>query len=157
MRKYILRYTVILLPALLAYYLAYFLLPPGNIPIQIAQWVLGFFLLLGWGVNSAAAAYHYPRYTISFMLAYVGVSTLLVWGRYHSSFGTTAYTVLDHAAGALTYRPLAMLYQALQDFNIFQELWLIGILTCCCAIGFLCGLIYRQIRPNPYHPTMMGR
>ena len=153
MRKYLLRYLIIWLPALLASYL----LNDSYTFAQIILWFLGFFLLLGWGVNTSMAAYNYPRKTLSFLLAYFGLSVLLIMGLHGASFRSTSYHIFDHTAGALTYRPLYMFFQALLEFNVFAEMWVAGIVVSCCAVGFLCGIIYRQIRPNPYRPTFSGR
>ena len=153
MRKYFFRYLVFYMPALLASYI----FTSGNLFAHIVQWFFGFFMLLGWGACTAMLTYNYPRNALAFLFAYFGVSVLLIYGLHNASFGSASYVFFDHVAGALTYRPLNMIYRTLLHFPIFQELWIIIIIIASCAVGFVCGMFYRQIRPNPYRPTFMGR
>ena len=152
MRKYLIRYLIFWLPAVLASYL----FTSREQTFEIILWFLGFFMLLGWGVNTGMCAYNYPRNTLSLLLAYFGANALLITGLHNASFGSTAYRIFDHAAGFFTYRPLEMIYQTLLDFSVFQEMWVVGIVLGFCAVGFLSGLLYRQIRPNPYRPSFMA-
>lgn len=151
-RKYFVRYIIFWIPAILAAYLT----GSGYTAAYLAQWFLGFFMLLGWGVNTGMFAYSSPRGALGFILAYLGLSVLLITWLFRTPFGSTFYRVLDTAAGAFTFRPLYMLYGVLRDFNVFGELWVAGIVAGACAVGFLCGVFYRQVRPNPYRPTFMG-
>ena len=153
MRKHLIFYPIILLPALLAYYI----LPAGNAIADIAQWVIALLMLLGWGIVTAVIAYGSPRFALALLLAYFGVCTLLIYGVSEASLGTPAYAVFDFAAGALTYRPLNMFYQTLREFNVFGEMWVLVIIVGFCTAGLLSGMIYRRMRPNPYRPTFTGR
>jgi len=153
MRKYFPYYLLFYIPALLVSYL----FTSESLLAHIVQWFFGFFMLLGWGVCTAMLAYNYPRGALAFMLAYFGVSVLLIYGLRSASFGSASYVFFDHVGGALSYRPLNMIYQTLLHFSIFQELWVILIIVGSCAVGFVCGVLYRQVRPNPYRPTFIGR
>jgi len=151
MRKYLFRYLIFWLPAIGASYL----LNSGEITPQIIRWFFGFFMLFSWGVNTAMFAYNHPRGALSFVFGYFGVNVLLIMGLHNASFGSAGYRIFDHAAGLFTYRPLSMIYSTLLEFPVFQEMWIIGIVTGICLVGFLCGLFYRQVRPNPYRPTFI--
>ena len=151
MRKYLFRYLIFWLPAIVASYL----LTSGEMMPQIVRWFFGFFMLFGWGVNTAMFAYNNLRGALSFVLGYLGVNVLLIMGLHHAPFGSASYRVFVHAAGLFTYRPLSMIYQMLLDFSIFQEMWIVLIVTGICLVGLLFGLLYRQIRPNPYRPTFI--
>ena len=153
MRKVLLRYFLIWAPVLAASYL----MDLERTLWQIVLWVLGFIFLLGWGTTTAVGAYHHPRQTLAFLLAYTGLAALLIYWLHETPFGSASYPIFDHAAGALSYRPLYMLYNALRNAGVFAELWTAGTLLFTCAAGFLCGVIYRWIRPNPYRPTFSGR
>ena len=167
MRNILLRYLIIWAPVLLAAYLLdfrhtywqaigwrpelFFLFG------QIALWVIGAFFLIGWAVNTGVFAYHYPRQALAFLFAYFGLSALLIMRLHDASFGSVSYLIFEHGAGALTYRPLYMFYRVLLEFHVFAEMWTAGIIAGVCAVGFLCGVLYRRIRPNPYHPTFSGK
>ena len=150
MRKYLIRYLISWAPAILS---AYILTPQSPIALQAAQWFFGFVMLFWWAINTGQAAYEYPRQTIIFILAYTGVSALLITMLVGTSF-SSAWYVIDHAAGAFTYRPLYMLYGALLELP-FREMWVAGIVAAACVVGFICGMLYRQIRPDPYRPTFI--
>ena len=124
---------------------------------EIIQWFFGFFMLLGWTVNTIMATYSHPRQALAFILAYFGINALLIIALSRAPFSSARHVILDHTAGAFTFRPLYMLYQALRDFSIFQELWIAVIITMACGVGFVCGMFYRQVRPNPYRPTFIDR
>ena len=154
MRKYLFRYLVFWAPAILAAYL----LAGRGTTAEIIQWFCGFLMLLVWAVNTGQAAYEYPRQTLTFILAYFGVNALLITALFRAPFGSLRYVILDHTAGAFTFRPLYMLYQTLREFSLSQEeLWITGIVTAVCVVGFICGMLYRQVKPNPCRPTFIGR
>ena len=152
MRKHLIRYLIFWAPAILS---AYLLTPQGT-AIQIAQWFFGFFMLIGWAVNTAIATYSHPRGTLTFILAYFGVNAILITALVEAPFRSVRYIILNHAAGAFTYRPLYMLYQTLQDLPVSrEEMWITGLVAGSCAVGFVCGVFYRQIKPNPCRPTFI--
>ena len=161
MRKHLLLYIGFWLPAIVS---AYLLVPHNTTTMQVVQWFLGFFMLLGWTVNSGMAAYSYPRATFAFIMAYIGVNAALITALVNASllplvdasFGSASYIILDHAAGAFTFRPLYMLYGALREFSIsHEELWVMGIAAAACVIGFICGMFARQLNPDPIRPTFI--
>jgi len=124
---------------------------------QTAQWFFGFFMLFGWALNTSMAAYNHPRGTLAFIMLYSGVNALLiaaVVGEFFGSLGSLSYAILDHAAGAFTYRPLYMLYGAMDAFTL-REMWIAGIVAAVCMAGFICGVLYRQVKPDPYRPTFI--
>ncbi|MCL2579119.1 MAG: hypothetical protein FWE32_03715 [Oscillospiraceae bacterium] len=149
MSKYLVRYLIFLAPALLASYL----LDVRQAVVQIILWFLGFVFLICWTVSTGMFAYNSPRGALAFIFGYFGLSSLLIRGLHQASFRSAGYLIFDHVAGAITYRPLYMLYLTLVDSGVMAEMWVAGIVAGCCLAGFLCGLVYRQIRPNPYRPT----
>lgn len=150
MKKYYLGYLAFLLPAL-AVSLFY---NNNTTPSIVLQWFCGFFMLFGFGVNTASAAYKYPRSAMSFILCYTGLNLLMATWLYSSSYGTTQYTILRHYAGALSYVPLEIMVDALLDFNIPHEVYIILLVAACCLIGFLFGVVRRRVIPNPYRPRI---
>ena len=153
MRKHLIRYLIFWAPAVLS---AYLLTPQSPTLLQLMQWFFGFFMLFGWALNTGMAAYSYPRQTIIFILAYLGVNALLITRLVGTSYSSGWWAILDHAAGAFTYRPLYMLYKSLQDASASQEeMWIAGIVAGACVAGFIWGVLYRQIRPDPYRPTFI--
>ena len=150
MRKYLIRYLLFWAPAILA---TYFLMSHDAIG-QVVQWFMGFLMLLGWAVNSGMAAYNHPRGTLVFIMAYIGVNTVLIIALINTSFRAASYAILDHAAGAFTYRPLYMLYGALES-SIFREMWVVGIVAAACLVGFICGVLSRQLNPDPIRPKFI--
>ena len=153
MRKYLIRYLILWAPAILS---AYILTPQSPTALQLAQWFFGFFMLLSWAVNTGAAAYSYPRQTTIFIFAYSGVNALLITALRAAPYSSVRYPILVHLAGAFTFRPLHMLYESLEYSSItFREMWMAGIVAGACAAGFLWGMLYRQIRPDPNRPTFI--
>ena len=150
MRKYLILYLIFWVPAVLS---AYFLVPLGGVG-QVAQWFLGFLMLLAWAVISGYAAYDYPRSTLAFITAYIGVNAALITVLVNTSFSAAGYIIIDHAAGAFTYRPLYMLYGALL-YSLFREMWVAGIVAAACVVGFICGLLCRQLNPDPFRPKFI--
>ena len=155
MRKYLIRYLIFWAPAVS---LAYIVTPQSPTALQVAQWFLGFFMLFVWGINTGAAAYSYPRHTAIFILAFSGINALLITALRAAPYSSARYPILDHLAGAFTFRPLYMLYESLLDSSItFREMWMAAIVAGVCVVGFVWGILYRQIRPNPYRPTFIDR
>ena len=153
MRKYLIRYLIFWAPAILS---AYLLAPFNTTVMQVVQWFLGFVLLFGWAINSGVAAYSYPYGTIAFIMTYVGVNAILITALVNASFGSASYIILDHAAGAFTFRPLYMLYDALRESSIaMEEMWIAGIVAIVCVVGFICGMFSRQLNPDPIRPTFI--
>ncbi|MCL2857158.1 MAG: hypothetical protein FWE19_05480 [Oscillospiraceae bacterium] len=151
MSKYLIRYLIFWAPAILS---AYFLTPQSTTLLQVAQWFFGFFMLFGWAMNTGMAAYSYPKQSITFILAYFGVNALLITRLVNTSYSSSGYVVLDTVAGAFTYRPLYMLYGALEASN-FREMLIVGIVAGCCVVGFVWGVLHRQVKPDPYRPTFI--
>ena len=153
MRKYFIRYLIFWAPAVLS---AYVVTSQSPTALQVVQWFLGFFMLFVWGINTGAAAYTYPRQTAIFILAFFGVNALLVTALRAAPYSSFRYPILDHLAGAFTFRPLYMFYESLEASSItFREMWMAAIVAGVCVVGFVWGILYRQIRPDPYRPTFM--
>ena len=159
MRKYLIRYFIFWAPAILS---TYFLEPLDGTG-RVAQWFLGFFMLLGWAINSGMAAYNHPRGTLAFITAYIGVNAVLITVLVNTSllvntsFGAPGYAIFDHAAGAFTFRPLYMLYDALRNGSSVsqEEMWIAGIVAAACLVGFVCGVLSRQLNPDPIRPKFI--
>lgn len=148
MRKYILRYFIFWLPAaVVAYFFA-----GSSMASQVAQWLCAFFMLFGWSANTGMFAYNYPRNALALILAYLGVSILVIMTMYSVPYSSSSHYWLNTLGGLLSFKPLAIFVKALLDFNIQQEMVVTGALTACCFIAYLVGLIVRRIRPNPYRP-----
>jgi len=150
MRKYLIRYLIFWAPAVLSAYL----LTPQSTILQVAQWFFGFSMLFCWAMNTGMAAYNYPRQSIIFILAYFGVNALLITLLVGAPYSSARYAILDLAAGAFTYRPLYMLYESMLETS-FREIWIAGIVAGACVVGFIWGVLYRQIKPDPYRPTFI--
>lgn len=150
MRKYYFGYLVFLLPALMVA-----MIYSNNTQLSIAlQWFFGFFMLFGFGVNTSSAAYRYPRSAMSFILLYTGINLLAATWLYSSSYGTLQYEMLRRYGGALSYVPLEIMVDALLDFNIPHEVYVILTVTACCLIGFVFGVVRRRVNPDPCRPTI---
>lgn len=149
-RKYYFGYLVFLLPALIV---SLVFNNDSTLSI-ILQWFFGFFMLFGFGVNTAAASYRYPRNTMSFILFYTGLNLLISTLLYSSSYGTLQYTILRRYAGALSFVPLEIMVDAILDFNVPHEVYITLLVTACCLIGLVFGLVRRRVSPNPYRPTI---
>ncbi len=150
MGKNYLIYLLFLLPALIV---AWFFNNDTSLSITL-QWFFGFFMLIGFGVNTASATYRYPRATMSFILLYTGVNLLIITAFYASSYGTPMYNFLRHYAGALCYVPLEIMVEALLDFNMPQEVLVTIAVVVCMLIGYLFGLVHRHVKPDPYRPRI---
>lgn len=150
MRKYLLRYLIFWAPAVLVACLFNNASPLS----QILQWFFAFFMLLGWCANTAMAAYHYPRRTLSVLLMYLGINLLAIVALYNINTGSSASMLLLRLGGLLSFTPLDILVMALLDFSIPHEIYVTVGVVILCFLGWLAGLFYRRIHPNPYRPTM---
>lgn len=150
MKRYLLRYFYFWLPAILV---ATFFNNSG-MPSQIAQWFTAFFMVFAWAVNTGMLAYHHPRNTLALALAYGGLHILLITAFYRTTGAAHAW--LRQIAGLFSFRPLGIFIKALLDFTIQHEMVVTAALTGCCLLGWFCGVVYRQMRPNPYKPKFYG-
>lgn len=150
MGKNYLIYLVFLLPAL---FVSLFYNNDTMLSI-VLQWFFGFFMLIGFGVNTASAAYRYPRATMSFVLSYTGVNLLIITAFYASAYDSLPYIVLRDYGGALSYVPLGIMMDALLDFNIQHEVVITLLIAACCFIGYIFGIVHRHVKPDPYRPKI---
>lgn len=150
MGKNYLIYFMFLLPALIV---SLFFKNDSMISI-VLQWFFGFFMLIGFGVNTASSAYRYPRATMSFILLYTGVNLLIITAFYAAAYNSTAYVILRDYGGALSYVPLGIMVNALIDFNIQQEVFVTLLIAACCLAGYIFGLVHRRVHPDPYSPRI---
>jgi hypothetical protein len=150
MKKYILRYLIFWLPAVLAacWY--------GNSsPLSKGlQWFFAFFLIFGWSVNTAMAAVHFPRGTLSLILLYLGVNFLLIMGLYSVNTATAAGRVLLRMGGLFSFTPLDILIVALLDYSIPHEIYVTAGLVILCFLGWMAGVLVRRLYPPSYRPMV---
>lgn len=167
MKKYYLRYLFFWVPAVL---IACFFNNASMIS-QVLQWFFASFMVLGWTINTAMAAYTFPRRTLSTLLVYAGVMLLIIVGLYNYAFDPASSRILQQLnssfpglntgllfrrlGGLLSFTPLDIFVQALLDFAIPHEIYITLFLVGACLIGWICGLVYRFIRPNPYRPKIV--
>ena len=151
MRKYMLRYLLLWLPAA-AVALFY---NHATTLSQALQWIFAGVMVLGWAANTGMCAYHYPRTTLSLILFYTGMSIFSITMQVSVRYGSQLYDAVHRWGGLLSFRPLDILVVALLDFRIPQEAYVVGFLVLLCLTGYLVGLLYRRIRPNPYRPRVM--
>lgn len=166
MRKYLLRYVYLWIPAAVAVYLPTVILPamvpslsglPASIPVHILQWVCALIMLIGWSLNTGMLSYHYPWNTAACLLGYYGISLVLVSLLYWADSGTLLKALLDIFAGLISFKPLHMFDRALKTVFMRSEFAVINILVACCAVGYVMGLIFRRTHPNPYRPKLYRR
>ena len=151
MRKFLLRYLIFWLPAAAA---AYFFNNASDLS-QILQWFFSFFMVFGWSVNTGMAAYHFPRSTLSALLTYTGFHILIIITMYTAYSGSGLSILLRKAGGLFSYNALDIMVQALRPFpELDWEMVVTLFLACCCAVGFLIGLLHRRINPDPYSPRI---
>ena len=153
MKKYLLRYLIFWLPAVLA---AYFY-NNASAASQVLQWFCAFFMVLGWAVNTSMAAYRYPRKTMALLLGYAGIHILIITMLYSAQYGTAAEMFLLRYGGMFSYRPLDIVVMALLDFNIMHEMYVTLFLVFLCFAGFAAGVFYRRLVPDPYRPRILPR
>ncbi|MCL2068376.1 MAG: hypothetical protein FWH00_00600 [Oscillospiraceae bacterium] len=151
MRKYLLRYLIFWLPALLA---ALLLRGNRSMLAEAVQFFCGFFMLFGFAVNSGMAARAYPRSTLTAIMLYFGAGTLLMslvyTGRLQSLFGEYSRTI----AGIFSYVPLGVFLRKMLDFNIMHEVYIISGISIFMFIGWAMGLLYVHHNPNPKSPRI---
>ncbi|MDL2233053.1 hypothetical protein LJC63_05675 [Ruminococcaceae bacterium OttesenSCG-928-L11] len=144
MRKYMVRYLIFWLPAVLV---ACFYNNPTSLSHGL-QWIFAILMLLGWTVNTAMASYHFPRRTLSLILMYLGINMIAALLLY-----SIDYTLpILRLAGILSFTPLDILIVALLDFTIPHELYMVGLVVGLAVLGWAAGLLYRRFHPNPYRP-----
>lgn len=151
MKKHLLLYAVLMIPAMIVAYTY----ANGTALSQILQWGFALVMIAGWAVNSGVAAYRYPSATLAFLLLYAGVNIFAVSLLYRQPYNSAEFLSMRHWIGAISFRPLDILVNALSDFMIPLELCVLCVLAALCLIGFLVGVLYRRLRPNPYHPRIM--
>jgi hypothetical protein len=144
MKKYILRYGIFWMPAVLAACLY------GNSsPLsQGLQWFCAFFLIFGWCVNTAMAAVHFPRGTLSLLLGYLGGNFLLIVGLYNVNTATASGRVLLRLGGLFSFTPLDILIVALLDFPIPHEIYVTAGLVIVCFLGWMAGVLVHRLYPT---------
>jgi len=152
MRRYLIRYLIFWAPAVLT---AFILTLLSNTLLIVAQWFFGFFMLLAWAFNTGMFTYNHPRGALVFVLAFPGVNALLITALAEASYSTATYSILVLMAGAFTFRPLHMLYESIRETSSFPEMLIAGIITAACVVGFIWGVLYRLVRPDPYRPTFI--
>jgi len=149
MRKYYLAYALFLLPALF-----FELINSGNPSFMMMRWVFALIFLLGLGFTTYLAAYPNPGKTFSFILFYTGINLIVYYFFYISVFGTAAYVFLRDYGGALSYVPLGVLVDALNDSMLNAEVYVILTATACMLAGYLAALVKRRVKPYPYTPKI---
>lgn len=121
----------------------------------ILRWFFAFFMLIGFGVNTASAAYRHPRGAMSFILVYTGVNLLIITAFYAATYNSALYFFLRDYGGALSYVPLGIVLDTMLEFNVQQEeVYVTFTVTVCCLIGYLFGLVHRRVHPDPYSPRI---
>lgn len=143
MGKYLLRYLLFWLPAILVF----FTLDASMRYAYLLHWLFAFFLLFGWAANTGMAAYHEPLAALSLLLAYAGGAALCILAMYSSSYTTVLHKAAQWLGGLLCFWPLDVFVRALQPTgNHPWELVVLGIVVAACAAGYLAGLVCRSVR-----------
>lgn len=151
MRKYLLRYLVFWVPAVVV---AYFF-SSAAFPSQIAQWFTAFFMLFGWGINTGMAAYRHPLPTLSFLLCYAGLNILVVMTMYSAEVGGAMYVFLHRFGGIFSFQAVNIFVQTLKGYpGLYAELVVVEVLLGCALVGYLVGLVQRRVNPSPYSPRI---
>ena len=151
MGKYLFRYLIFWLPAAVA---VYFFSGESSGAAHAFQWFGAFFLVLGWSVNTGMLAYHRPRNALALLMGWLGCNILIITALYRTPYQSTLHWWLLNVGGALSFKPLDIFIMALLDFPVQHEMVVTGALAACCFAGWLCGTVYRRIRPNPYRPRI---
>jgi len=124
-------------------------------PAQILQWVCALIVLIGWSINTGICAYYYPRNTFSLLLGYYSIHLILVVMFYQTVYDSPFRSYLDIAAGLFSYKPLDIIEQTLNEFDMTrQRLVILNVIVVCNFIGYIAGFIFRIINPNPYRPKL---
>lgn len=150
MGKYYLTYGLFLLPALVV---ALFL-KNGSAASIMAQWFFALLMLFGFCATTYLAAYQYPRGVLSLILMYAGMNLIIFYLFYKSLYGSAAYHFLRDYGGALSYVPLGILVDTLNDFTVNIEIYVILAVTSCMLMGYLAALVKRRVKPYPYTPRI---
>jgi hypothetical protein len=150
MGKYYFSYALFLLPALVA---ALFF-NNGSAAATAVGWILSLVFLAGAGITTYLAAYPHPRRTFAFILIYAGVNLIIYYCFYMSVFGSPPYVFLRDYGGALSYVPLGVLVDALNDAVMHAEVYVILTATACMLLGYLPALVKRRVKPYPYSPKI---
>ncbi len=153
MKKYYCLYLVFWLPALLVS----FLFNNTSAFSHILQWAFAGIMVVGWSVTTGFATYHYPKRVLALILLYGGINAVLITTLYAAHYNSGIYTFINTWGGVLSFQPLDILVKALLDFSIPHEFYVTGLVVVCCLIGYIVGLVYRRIRPNPYRPRLLRR
>lgn len=175
MRKYLIRYLIFWAPAVIAAYvlggdgaalaLRHFFdrlpLEDPALTAQIAvvgiQWFFAFFMLIGWGINTGMWAYHRPYGALTAVFVYAGFNVLAASIVYATDYRSGTHIVLRAVGGFFSYKPLEVLLNILKDFRIAAEFVIIAIITACCLLGFVIGILQRRVNPDPYSPRIIRR
>lgn len=153
MKKYLIRYLIFWLPALLVSYL----FAGGGLMADIPQWFFAFFMLFGWSVNTGMAAYHFPRGALSALLAYGGFNTLVIVTLYTTDYRQGLHIFMRKVGGIFSFQPLDILVRNLKPITSAALPWefiVLCVLLVCCLLGYLVGVVQRRVRPNPYSPRI---
>lgn len=155
MKRYLLRYLIFWLPALAVSYL----FQGGGLVYDLPRWFFASFMILGFSVNTAMAAYHYPRKTLSALLAYGGFNILVIVMLYSTDYRQGLHIVMKKFGGILSFQPLSIYVEHLRPITSVQLPWefvVLCVILAGCLLGYLAGLFQRRIHPNPYRPRIRG-
>jgi len=150
MKKHTLACVLIWLPAVLTHYLY----NNDTALSQVLQWVFAALLIVGWAINTGLLAYRWPWGALARILFYTGVNLLAITMLYAQPYGTVPQALLSRWGGILSYNVLSILIDALIDFNIPHEIFVLGVLVAAQLIALVVGLGYRRVRPCPYRPVI---
>lgn len=140
MLKYTLRALLFWLPALFASFL------PDSAFALVFQWFFAFFLLLGWPVNTAMAAYRFARAALSRLLGWAGLSALTLVVMYSNDYTSPLRALARLLSGLLCVWPLEVVVRTLQAvWNGPCELAIFALLFTGCAVGWLVGALTGRI------------
>jgi len=151
MKKHITAYVILWLPAVLA---AYFFSGLSMLS-QGLQWATAALMVIGWSVNTGFAAYRFPKTTLAILLIYAGANTLLIALLYKIPYESPYHQPLLTWGGIASFKPLDILVQALLDFNIPQELYVLGLVVGLSAVAYIIGISRRRTHPYPYRPKII--
>lgn len=129
----------------------------ATITLMVIQWFFAFFMLIGWGINTGMAAYHFPYSTLTALFVYAGFNVLATSIVYVADYRSGTYIVLRALGGLFSFKPLEPLLRVLQSFSGPAELITIACITGCCLVGYIVGVLQRRVSPDPYSPRMMRR
>lgn len=158
MRKYMLIYLLLALPAILV---ALFYQNRTGLSAAL-QWVFAVLMLAGWGVTTGFAAYRHGRRALGLLLLYLAVAIFDISMVYALVYSAPTepnpfwrFFFYDFL-GLLTFRPFEVIIRLLLEYNIPHEFVVLGILAACCLIGFIVGIVLRLTR-RPKQKPLLGR